>query len=75
MLRGFLSHLCGDEVTTINNALQYLFLSHLCGDEEADAYLVSEKSGKGVFESTINAMAYDSRYYPNDQDFINGLIA
>lgn len=42
---------------------------------EADAYLVSEKSGKGVFESTINAMAYDSRYYPNDQDFINGLIA
>ena len=42
---------------------------------EADAYLVSEKSGKGVFESTINAMAYDSRYYPNDKDHINGLIA
>ncbi|WP_250162214.1 host specificity factor TipJ family phage tail protein [Psychrobacter sp. WY6] len=42
---------------------------------EADAYLVSEKAGKGVFESTISAMAYDSRYYPNDKDFINGLIA
>ena len=41
---------------------------------EADAYLVSEKSGKGVFESTISAMAYDGRYYPNDKDFINGLI-
>lgn len=42
---------------------------------EADAYLVSEKAGKGVFESTISAMAYDSRYYPNDKDYINGLIA
>lgn len=41
---------------------------------EADAYLVSEKSGKGVFESTVSAMAYDSRYYPNDKDYINGLI-
>ncbi len=42
---------------------------------DADAYLISEKSGKGIFESTISAMAYDSRYYPNDKDFINGLIA
>lgn len=42
---------------------------------EADAYLVSEKAGKGVFESTISAMAYDGRYYANDQDHINGLIA
>lgn len=41
---------------------------------DADAYLISEKSGKGIFESTISAMAYDSRYYPNDKDFINGLI-
>lgn len=44
-------------------------------DVEADAYLVSEKAGKGVFESTISAIAYGSRYYPNDKDFINGLIA
>lgn len=42
---------------------------------EADAYLVSEKSGKGIFESTISAMSYDRRYYPNDKDYINGLIA
>lgn len=42
---------------------------------EADAYLVSEKAGKGVFESTISAMAYDGRYYQNDTDYINGLIA
>ncbi|WP_201627417.1 host specificity factor TipJ family phage tail protein [Psychrobacter immobilis] len=42
---------------------------------EADAYLVSEKTGKGIFESTISAMAYDGRYYPNDKDYINGLIA
>lgn len=43
-------------------------------DIEADAYLISEKSGKGLFESTINAMSYDRRYYKNDKDFINGLI-
>ena len=43
-------------------------------DVEADAYLISEKSANGLFESTISAMAYDSRYYPNDKDFINGLI-
>lgn len=42
---------------------------------EADAYLINEKTGKGVFESSISAMAYDRRYYPNDKDYINGLIA
>lgn len=44
-------------------------------DLEADAYLINEKTGKGVFQSSISAMSYDRRYYPNDQDFINGLIA
>lgn len=43
-------------------------------DVEADAYLISEKSAKGLFESTISAMSYDKRYYTNDKDFINGLI-
>ena len=42
---------------------------------EHDAYLISEKSANGLFESTVSAMAYDSRYYPNDKDYINGLIA
>ena len=42
---------------------------------EADAYLINEKTGKGVFESSISAMSYDSRYYPNDKDYINGMIA
>ncbi len=44
-------------------------------DIEADAYLISEKSGKGLFESTINAMSYDKRYYKNDSDLKNSLIA
>nr|WP_317199809.1 host specificity factor TipJ family phage tail protein [uncultured Psychrobacter sp.] len=43
-------------------------------DIETDAYLITEKSGKGLFESTINAMSYDRRYYQNDSDFINNLI-
>lgn len=42
---------------------------------EADAYLISEKTGRGIFESSISAMSYDRRYYPNDKDYINGLIA
>lgn len=41
---------------------------------EADAYLVTEKSGKAMFESTVNAMSYDNRYYQNDKDFMSGLI-
>ena len=44
-------------------------------DIEADAYLISEKSAKGLFESTVSAMSYDRRYYKNDKDYINGLIA
>ncbi|MCG3808945.1 hypothetical protein I3252_05530 [Psychrobacter sp. Ps4] len=44
-------------------------------DLEADAYLINEKTGKGVFQSSISAMSYDRRYYPNDKDYINGLIA
>lgn len=42
---------------------------------EADAYLITEKSSRALFESTISAMSYDKRYYPNDKDYINGLIA
>lgn len=42
---------------------------------EADAYLINEKNPTGMFESSISAMSYDRRYYPNDKDFINGLIA
>lgn len=44
-------------------------------DIEADAYLISEKSSKGLFESSISAMSYDKRYYQNDKDHIKGLIA
>lgn len=44
-------------------------------DVEADAYLIAEKSAKGLFESSISATSYDKRYYQNDKDYINGLIA
>lgn len=44
-------------------------------EAEADAYLITEKSSRALFESTISAMSYDKRYYPNDKDYINGLIA
>lgn len=43
-------------------------------DVEADAYLISEKSATGLFESTISATSYDKRYYKNDSDFINNVI-
>lgn len=44
-------------------------------DIEEDAYLITEKKSHGVFESTINAMSYDTRYYTQDYDYKNGLIS
>lgn len=44
-------------------------------DIEEDAYLITEKKSHGVFESTVNAMSYDTRYYNRDYDYKNGLIS
>jgi Putative phage tail protein len=42
--------------------------------KDSEAYLVSEKSPSGTFESQITAINYDTRYYKNDSDYLNNLI-
>jgi len=46
----------------------------LSQNKDSEAYLVSEKSPSGTFESQITAINYDIRYYKNDSDYLNNLI-
>lgn len=46
----------------------------LSQNKDSEAYLVSEKSPSGTFESQITAINYDTRYYKNDSDHLNNLI-
>lgn len=46
----------------------------LSENKDSEAYLVSEKSPSGTFESQITAINYDARYYKNDSDYLNNLI-
>ena len=46
----------------------------LDAEKDSEAYLVSEKSALGQFETQITAINYDTRYYSNDKDHINNLI-
>lgn len=44
-------------------------------DSARDAYLVTEKSPSDGMTNTLTCTNYDDRYYQNDTDYINGLIA
>ena len=44
-------------------------------DRESEAYLIQEKSPSATFETGVTAIKYDARYYQNDSDFTNSLIA
>lgn len=39
------------------------------------AFIVSEKEPDTPYTNTVRAINYDSRYYANDKDFINGIIS
>lgn len=43
-------------------------------DTRKTAFILTEKSPKGVMTSDIKAINYDVRYYQNDKDVINGII-
>lgn len=43
-------------------------------ERDSEAFLITEKSHSGPFESEITAINYDARYYSNDKDHINNLI-
>lgn len=44
-------------------------------DRHKRAFLVTEKTPKDNFTSTIRGGNYDDRFYEHDKDFINGLIS
>lgn len=43
-------------------------------EKDSEAFLITEKSHSGPFESEVTAINYDARYYSNDKDHINNLI-
>jgi len=43
-------------------------------EKDSEAFLITEKSHSGPFESEVTAINYDTRYYSNDKDHINNLI-
>lgn len=46
----------------------------LSTERDSEAFLITEKSHSGPFESEVTAINYDVRYYSNDKDHINNLI-
>lgn len=44
-------------------------------DKDRDAYLVSQKEPSEAMTNKLTCTNYDDRYYQNDTDYINGLIA
>lgn len=43
-------------------------------EKDSEAFLITEKSHSGPFESEVTAINYDARYYANDKDRIKNLI-
>lgn len=43
-------------------------------EKDSEAFLITEKSHSGPFESEVTAINYDTRYYSNDKDRIKNLI-
>lgn len=43
-------------------------------DNRKTAFILTEKSPKGVMTSELKAINYDARYYQNDKDLINSVI-
>lgn len=43
-------------------------------EKDSEAFLITEKSHSGPFESEVTAINYDARYYSNDKDHIKNLI-
>ena len=43
-------------------------------DTRKTAFILTEKTPKGILTSEVKAVNYDSRYYQNDLDFINGIV-
>lgn len=63
----------GEISTGPDSAVQAVFVTN--ADTERDAYLITEKSPGEGMTNKLTCTNYDDRYYANDTDHINGLIA
>ena len=63
----------GEISTSGESVVQAVFVTN--ADTERDAYLITEKSPGEGMTNKLTCTNYDDRYYQNDTDYINGLIA
>lgn len=63
----------GEISTGPDSVVQAVFVTN--ADTDRDAYLITEKSPGEGMTNKLTCTNYDDRYYANDTDHINGLIA
>jgi hypothetical protein len=63
-----------DLVLGYNSFARTTFLVTSNTDNRKTAFILTEKSPKGVMTSELKAINYDARYYQNDKDLINSVI-
>ena len=63
----------GEISTEPDSVVQAVFVTN--ADTDRDAYLITEKSPGEGMTNKLTCTNYDDRYYQNDTDYINGLIA
>lgn len=63
----------GEISTGSDSVVQAVFVTN--ADTERDAYLITEKSPGEGMTNKLTCTNYDDRYYQNDTDYKNGLIA
>lgn len=63
-----------DLVLDYNSFARTTFLVTSNIDNRKTAFILTEKSPKGIMTSELKAINYDARYYQNDKDLINSVI-
>lgn len=70
-----LARLPSGEISGTDKAVQAVYQIVGETDDNRDAYLVAQKDPSDGMTNKLICTNYDDRYYPNDKDYINGLIA
>lgn len=70
-----LARLPSGEISGTDKAVQAVYQIVAETDDNRDAYLVAQKDPGDGMTNKLTCTNYDDRYYQNDSDFTNGLIA
>lgn len=70
-----LARLPSGEISGADNVVQAVYQIVSNDDKDRDAYLVAEKSPSEGMTNKLTCTNYDDRFYQNDTDYKNGLIA